>query len=260
MNAFKLLAASAVCGLAIFMSSCKPKPNPTPVVPSFTLKMNARFGEQSFTLHAANTDASGKYIVINNLMFYLSDINLIKNDGSKVNVAKAAIFDFSDSTTLSVKVNNVSGTFTGISFGCGLDSVQNLSNPNDSVFPNPYSGDWNMYWDMLTAYRFEVMDGKWDTAVNISGGMRNALDYHVGTNPSYRQTQLNKNFSVCCGTNTPLNLYLDVAQLFNNTTTGETLNITVLTQEFTNSATTDPPGCLVTMKTFADNFSNSFTF
>lgn len=257
MGGSKLLGVVMALGIVIFMSSCKPKEPQSPATSSFTLKMKAKYGNQPFALGTANIDSAGRYIVINTLQFYLSNISLIKTDGSKTNIDSLSIFVFSDTASLSVTVNNVTGDFTGISFGCGVDSLHNTDR-TDSVFPNPYSGLWGMYWSMLN-YRFEVMEGKWDTAAYINGGMRNALGYHVGTNVSYRQTQLNKAFSVCCGTNTSLVLYVDVAKIISNPTTGEAIDIA--TQSYTNSSgVTDPPATLVTMRIFADNFSNAFTF
>ena len=232
----------------MFFTSCKK--NKTATV---TLIMNAKYGTQNFALNSANVDTAGRYITMTSLKFYLSHINLIKTDGSAVSVADLAIFDFNDASTLSISIKNVEGDFKGMSFGCGLDSNQNKAAANDSVFPNPYSGLWDMYWDMNSAYRFEVMEGKW--ATTPTSNMPDFLAYHLGTNAAYRQTQLNKSFSVCCGTPCTLNLYLDIQQIFSNNSTGEYINI--VTEPETSSGFGDNP---VILTTFADNFSKAFTF
>lgn len=251
MKGFKLLVAAILSLSLLFILSCK-KPGPS----TFTLNLKTKYGTQDFALNSANTDAQGRYVIFSTFKFYLSHINLIKTDGSLVNVADLAIFDLSDAATLSVSIKNVEGDFKGISFGCGLDSVQNRSDANnDSLypFPNPYNGLWDMYWDMNTQYRFEVVEGKWDTAVMPI--MRNVIFYHIGTNPAYRQGQINKSFSVCCGNPYTLNLTLDVQQIFNNTATGKVIDIA--TEPSTSSEASDNP---VIMPTFADNFSNSFSY
>ena len=164
MKGIKLWVVFALSVAVIMGSSCK-KPDKTikTTTPAFTLQLKAKYGSQSFALNSSNIDSAGRYVSMTTLQFYLSHINLIKSDGSKVLLAEAAIINFSDSTTLSINVNTLQGDFTGLSFGCGLDSIQNRASPNDSVFPNPFSGDWGMYWDMNTAYRFIVMEGKWST-------------------------------------------------------------------------------------------------
>ena len=188
------------------------------------------------------------------LEFYLSHIYLVKTDSTLVKVSDVALFDFSTPSSLTISVNKLSGDFTGISFVCGLDSLMNdTTRPLYTLAPNPLSGSYDMYWDMLTAYRFEVLEGKWDTAVMPI--MRNGLVYHVGLNTTYRQTQINKPFSVCCGKPYTLNLNLDIEKIFFNTSTNETLDI--VTQASTSSLPTDNPAIAAT---FADNFSKAFSY
>ena len=233
----------------IVFSSCK-KDGPT----TFTLQLKAKFGDQSFALNSANIDASGRYITLSTLKFYLSHINLIKSNGDSVNVASTAIFDFSQTGDLSVSVSNIQGDFSGISFACGLDSLTNdTTNPLYCSSSNPLNGEYNMYWPMIK-YQFEVVEGKWDTAVIPI--MRNTLLYHIGTNAAYRHTQLTKAFSV---SGNPYNMviYLDVSQIFNNTATGETINIADVSQQSSMSSSTDNPAVL---PKFSDNFSKAFTF
>jgi hypothetical protein len=219
---------------------------------SFTLQLKAKYGNQNFEINSVNTDQQGRYIDFTTLKFYLSHINLIKTDGSLVKVSDVAIFDFSDTTNLSVTVNNIQGDFSGISFVCGLDSLTNdTTTPRLYSAPNPLSGDYGMAWLMLN-YQFEVLEAKWDTTPGPV--YHNALLYHIGTNAAYRQTVLNKSFTV---KDNPYNMviYLDAAQIFNNNTTGENLNI--VTQGSTMSGSTDNPTVLTT---FCNNFSHAFTF
>ena len=231
------------------LSACK-KPGPT----TFTLKLRAKYGSQSFALGTPNTDAAGRVIILSNLEFYLSHIKLIHSDGSTVNVADVALFSFYDSTGLSVTVKNIEGNFTGISFACGLDSLENdTTNANLYLPPNPLSANYAMYRPMLD-YQFEELEGKWDAANIAYANMRYGLNYHIYSNRAYRQTVLNKSFSVS-GSPCTLTMYLDVAQIFNNAITGSTINI--VTEPYCSSSPADNPDIL---PVFANNFSNSFTF
>ncbi len=257
MNKSKLVVFLLVCCMIVIISSCKkkePKVQPSNTS-AITLVIKAKYGTQSFALNSPNIDTAGRYLTMSALQFYLSHINLIKTDNTTVSFDSVAIVDFSDTTTLSITANIAPGSFTGISFGCGLDSIQNMNNANDTSwhFPNPYSYLWQMYWDMFSAYRFEVMEGKW--APTSTSNMPYPLIYHIGTNAASRQTKLNKSFSVCCNTPYTLTLYLDVQQIFSNSTTGEYINI--VTEPETASGSADNPAI---MTTFADNFSKAFTF
>ena len=250
MKACALFSVVLLACFILFPSSCK-----KPVTGStLTLQLNAKYGTQNFALNAANVDPQGRYIIMSALQFYLSHIYLIKTDSTKVKVSDIALFDFSNPSSLSVSIKNVEGNFTGISFVCGLDSLTNdTTNPNNYSPPNPLSGDYNTYWLAWNSYRFEVMEGKWDTAVMPI--MHYGIVYHIGRNLAYRQTQINKSFSVCCGTPYTLNLNLDVEKIFYNTSTNETLDIA--TEGSTSSMPTDNP---VILTTFADNFSTAFSY
>jgi hypothetical protein len=252
MKAYKLFIVVLI-GFVMILSGCKPKPAPSGPT-TFTLQMNLKYGNQNMDMNTDYMDSTGRYVTFNYFQFLLSHINLIKADGSTVNVANVAIFDFDPGASLvSVTANNVEGNFTGISFACGLDSAtNNIDSAGAWLYPNPLSGQFNMAWIMLQ-YQFELVEGKWDTAELPL--MRNGLFYHIGTAPAYRPNiQLNKSFTVS-GSPYTLNMYLDVAQIFKNTTTGERLNMA--TEGESQSATTDNP---VVLTTFADNFSHSFTF
>ena len=231
------------------LSACK-KTGPT----SFTLKLRAKCGSQSFALGTPSTDAVGRVIILSNLEFYLSHIKLMHSDGSAVNVTDVALFNFYDTTGLSVTVNNIEGDFSGVSFSCGLDSLANdTTNANLYSPPNPLSASYGMYRPMLN-YEFEDLEGKWDT-VNIPyANMRNGLSYRIYSNRAFRQTVLNKSFSVS-GSPYTLIMYLDVAQIFNNGITGSSINI--VTEPYCSSSPADNPDIL---PAFASNFSHSFTF
>ena len=100
MRVFKLVGFIIAVGMLSFISSCKPKEPKVAATPSFTLKMKAKYGNQPFALNSPNIDSAGRYIVMSSLQFYLSHISLVKTDGSKVSIADAAVFNFSDTATL----------------------------------------------------------------------------------------------------------------------------------------------------------------
>jgi len=242
------IGALALFALVIVFSGCK-KQGPT----TFSLQVKGVYGNQSFGLNTPNIDAQGRYVKLVTLSFYLSHINLIKSNDSLVNLASVALFNFGD-TMLTLSVPNIEGDFKGISFACGLDSFTNdTTNPNNYIPPNPLAGAYDMSWPMIR-YQFEVLEGYWDTA-NIPI-YSHALVYHIGTNPAYRPAiQLSQAFSVS-GSPYTMVMYLDVSQIFNNTVTGESINIGIPGDCSSMSSSLDNP---VILPTFADNFSHSFS-
>ena len=130
--------------VAVFISSChKPKDG------SFTLQLKAKYGNQSFAVNTPNTDPQGRRIQIDNLKFYLSHIKLIKTDNSEVELKDVMLCDLGNPNSLSFNNADVKGDFKAIKFSCGVDSVQNLTDPLSVPSSNPLSSDNNMYWSWL---------------------------------------------------------------------------------------------------------------
>ncbi len=218
----------------------------------FTLQLKGKYGSQSFALNTFNADTTGVVVGIKALQFYISNINLIKTDNSTVVITDVALIDFSNPSSLTIKLEGVEGNFKGIVFGCGLDSAQNAT-PYPLTAPGVLNNAYGMYWGMNNfKYRFEVMEGAWDTAVLPD--MRYGLIYHIGLDSNYRQVQLNKNFTVCCGNPATLSVYLDVRKIFHGDT--QTINIAAVNTDDVTS-TSDAPALAAK---FAGNFSKAFGF
>ena len=237
-----------VCFLVAFvflLSSCKPKKEG-----NFTLQLKAKYGNQSFAINTPNIDPQGRRIQIDNLKFYLSHIKLVKNDNSEIELKDVVLCDLADPNSLLINVDNVTGDFKEIKFWCGVDSIQNLTDPNTVASGKPLSGDNNMYWSWLK-YQFEVLESRADTTTTGTGAFNWFPLYHVGGNSLYRSALLTKNFSVCCDNKYTLNLTLDVKKIFYGTQT-----IDIITERTTQSSASDNP---VVAPKFADNFSQAFS-
>ena len=247
MKSFSIFSLSAIAFIFLF-SSCQKKKDGT-----FTLQVNAKYGDQTFALNSPNTDPQGRRVELNILKFYMSHITLVKNDNSELELKDVALIDFSNPNTLTYSFDNISGDFKAIKFGNGVDSLQNLTDPNTiSDASNPL-GDQSMYWGWLK-YLFEDVQGRCDTTSNGSGtpNLNWAINYHIGTNPVFRQTELLKSFSVCCNTPYTLNIILDVKKIFY----GDTQTLDIITQSGTQMGNGDNPAVATT---FVNNFSNAFS-
>ena len=98
---------------------------------------------------------------------------------------------------------------------------------------------------MNLEHLFIQMEGASGTQSNLGS----IFFYHIGTDPMYRITTVNKTFSVSAGQNTNLVLNADVSKVFTGTNA-----INVITEPTTHS--TDN---VATAQKVADNFSQIFT-
>lgn len=230
---------------AIALPGCKKtKTEPGSVV----INIKARYNGQAVNFDSTiyhSTD--GKLLQFTNLKFYLTHLTLAGS--SNHTLSDVELIDFLNPTSLTLKYNNISGDFSSLQFGCGVDSTQNKQTPN-TVSSGPLSNN-DMYWSML-GYRFEVFEGYWDNNLN-NGFLSNSLYYHVGGNAYYRQSKVNQSFSFCCNNTSTYTLYIDLDKIFK----GSTETIDIATENTTQSGPGDNPAIA---PKFSDNFSNAFTF
>ncbi len=124
------------------------------------------------------TNAAGNPYLINNVQYFISNIALIKNDGSTFRLTKDGIFRYIDTdipTTLSWMVSDAipAGIYTSVAFTFGIKSYQNKSN----MFVNPPES--NMWWpDMMGGgYHNMKLNGKWLPPSQTIG---NPFNIHLG--------------------------------------------------------------------------------
>jgi len=245
------LLLALTCSVLLGISACKPEKK---TMGNLNIELKAKYGDQNFSLNTTQTDPAGRRVLIDKLKFYLSHITLIKTDNSEVEVKDVAFFSFESPLSLTLNVSSSEGNFKAIRFGCGLDSVQNETDPLAVPSEHPLSNDNDMAWPMIK-YRFEVLEGKSDTTAGQSGTLTNPILYHIGTNTCYRQTMLPHDFSVCCGKPTTLTIYVDVKKIFY----GDTQTLDIISEGTSQTSLNNPVEQAIAVK-FADNFSQAFGF
>lgn len=171
-NLKNYLLLSAI--VLLLASSCT-KADKTPVANKITLHFNNTFkgttivlGDANSATATKNTSAKGQIHHFSELKYVISNIRLIKADGTEipynvndldkgatvVNQAKPATLDF-------VLSNIPTGTYKEIKFGLGIKSE--LNNLDQTKFPNFYAAaganDTEMHWEWGTGYRFTKIEG-----------------------------------------------------------------------------------------------------
>lgn len=150
-----------------------------PVANNVTLEFINTFKDQRIILGDAtatnatvNTSAAGQTHYFSELKYVISNIRLIKADGTEIpynvnNLDKGAtVIDQAKPASLNYVLNNISaGEYKQIKFGLG---VKNSLNTLDQVrFPNFYAAaganDTKMMWEWGAGYRFTKIEGFYDT-------------------------------------------------------------------------------------------------
>ena len=166
--------------------------------------------------------SNGRDFVLRKFKLYLSNINLVKVNGSKTKLSDVFLADVGDANTGRIRISEISSeeNYQSIEFGLGLDSVQNDSDPTSFPLEHPLSTFNQMYWSMLK-YRFAIVEGRSNVADSLGNTQSDVLHaYHPGTDPLYKEVTLplpqgfNQQLD---NSNSPnLKIVVDIDQLFTN--------------------------------------------
>lgn len=177
-----------VAPLFIFLS-CK-KDNgvsdevPTATNPSLNLSFRFRVDGPSLNFDTIiYENQAHNHFSVNTIVFYLSQISLIKADSSSVMVKDWLFVDARTAATLDESLKDIpKGCYTGISFNIGIDSVHNIPNglpaTNDNLM---------MEWPVLMGggYHFLKLEGYFADSAGSPG-----YAMHLGTNKCLIKVQI----------------------------------------------------------------------
>lgn len=238
-NAIKLLMISLV------MVSCSKSED---VANSVNLHFNNTFKNTTIVLGSAdspaattNTSASGQLHQFSELKYVISNIRLIKADGSEIpyNVNDldkgATVIDQAKAATLNYVLSNIPvGDYKQIKFGLGVK--QEINTLDQLRFPVFYAtagaNDTKMHWEWGTGYRFTKLEGFYGadhkelsihTGSTINGTNGDESTYKQGVD-AYRDITLNLPSLVTVGKSVPqINIKADFDKLLSGKTNTITL-------------------------------------
>lgn len=185
------------------------------------------------------------------LKFYLSNIKIENGAGETSTLTDLILADADDGPAMEYTFSAKAGSYQAISFGIGLDPVQNASDPLDFAPSDPLSAASGMYWSWGMQYRFVVVEGRANVAGNVGSSDDLLLAYHPGADAFYETTRLAKAFALVENQTTTLNINIDIADFFNGP--GGIIDIPTEPQTHTS-----PPYYDLAEK-FSKNFAASFT-
>ncbi len=197
--------------LILLISACKKDNDEEPAPTSNTLSVQLTFNHDGTPLMFDTImfqQAAGYQMSITRLQFYISNIRLIKEDSTLVDISDYQYVDARDGTTHSFKLTlPETGHYIGLKLEVGLDSAHNITDalPAQTIHQN-------MAWPEMMGggYHFMKFEGQY---VDSTGTYGYAM--HVGTNPYLVNCVVPDHFNLTAGTNS-LVLAMNVNEWFKN--------------------------------------------
>lgn len=255
-NYVSLLLAITIVGFV----SCKKSKNEEPIpnnapIPTGTLMFHLHTYIDNNEVDAYNityTTDAGRQVSLSIAQFYISDIQLVKADGSIYNIVGKKILKVVEAETYLIGDIPV-GNYKSVRFKVGLDPITNSMNPtstSDSILLNK-PAMWFGSTAQSDGYVFLNVQGAIDTTAEMTGTPI-PFAFKIGTNANYKQvTMSDKNFSIIKDQVEYVHLRVDYNKLFSGLQLNQNSNLSVATA----LANTVAPATIV-----SDNISAMFSY
>lgn len=175
--------------------------------------------------------STGRNISLSTAQLYISEIELIKLDGSTYTISGKKIFKIFETETY-VVASVPAGNYKSIRFKVGLDSITNQLNPtasSDSTILN-HSEMWLNASAQPDGYAFINVQGKIDTTSDASGtiAQMQPFIYKIGTNANYKQVNMpDKNFTIIPDQVEYGHILIDYNRLFSGIQLNQNSNLSI---------------------------------
>jgi hypothetical protein len=183
----------------------------------------------------------GRKISLDLAQLYLSDIRLVKLDGSEIMLTGKNVLKLREIETYVVGDVPV-GNYKSLRFKIGLDAATNqltpLASPDSAILNRPEM--WFGSNAQPDGYVFMNLQGKIDTTADASGTKEQmqSFTYKIGTNSHYIQVNMpDKNYTVLKDQVEFAHILIDYYRLFNGINLGNQANLSVSTA----AANANPP-------------------
>ncbi len=207
--------------------------NNSPAIPTGTLMLHLHtyLDDNEVDLYnIAYTTNAGRNISLSLTQLYISDIQLVKLDGSSYNFSGKKLLKVQEAETY--LVGNVPvGNYKSIKFKVGLDAATNALNPSASA-DSAILKKTEMWFGSTAqpdGYIFMNVQGAIDTSSDLSGTTVPFV-YKIGTNANYKQvTMPDKNFSIIKDQVEYGHIIIDYNKLFSGISLNQSINLLITT-------------------------------
>ncbi|MCC6281108.1 MAG: hypothetical protein IT262_10935 [Saprospiraceae bacterium] len=200
--------------LFVFISSCdKDEPQ---TEKNFTLTFKSTYGGLALEKYK-NYPYDDRDIQVNKFNTFLSDLILVRQDGSEQRLSDIEWVDFTpdlapDNKAVDVKFQYTvpAGNYTALKIGYGVRPDLNAKKPADFAPEHPLYRE-NEYWSGWQSYIFTKVQGLYD--LDGAGDPESTLTYHCGSDAVYRTSTMNATIPVTDKSGA-LTVEFDVKKLF----------------------------------------------
>jgi hypothetical protein len=195
------------CVIACFDSWSQIWPSPQPVrLGTVTVVIEPCFGQDPLILNDKRyIDPHGDTLTVSLFKFYMTHITM-----DSTTIRDAYLYDAEDSTSFSFSSQVPPGSYSGLSFIAGVDSIANTSGANGGDL-DPSK---NMYWAWNSGYIMAKLEGE----SKVCKTLHHAFEFHVGGYmPPYntaRPVSLIMPVTVQSGQSTTVHIKADVSKWF----------------------------------------------
>lgn len=184
--------------LAMLVTSCDDKndPEPTPGESgNLTIEFDNIVGEKNLVLNGTTyVNSSGEDFVITKLAYYISNIKLIRADGSSHVIPQdSSYFLIKEANKESqfVRLKNIPfGDYKSVEFMVGVDSLRNtmpIEKLTGVLDPGGSMAEDGMYWAWNSGFIFLKLEGSSSKATSANG----KFYYHIGLYGGYNIPTVN---------------------------------------------------------------------
>jgi len=221
--------------VAVFYSACK-KPTPdntNTVTPTGTIgfHLHTNIGNNEVdSLGEVYTTLDGRMMTLAFAQLFISEIELIKSDGTTYSVSGKKLLKTYDEEEYIVGDVPV-GNYKSVRFKVGFNAADNALNPTATADSAILNND--QMWFEKTAqpdgYVFLNVQGTIDTSTTKSGNMI-SFSYQIGTTANATEVTLpNQNFSVIEKQLQYIHMIIDYGKIFQGVKLNDVNNMTVAT-------------------------------
>lgn len=206
---------------------------------SVGLQFKAHFGGAPLTMFSRSyAYPDGMNVRFQNFLFYVSDVTLIKEDGSEHPLSEIELISFKDiqddaAAAAGIATNAAKvppGNYKAVKMGIGIAPDLNGTQPGDYKPGHPLTDN---YWSWALGYIFTKIEGNADLNGDGNFDENAKLTFHIGANTLYRVKTFDTTFSVKTGEELQIPFMVDLRKVLVNDA-GNYLDFRVTRQDHTN--------------------------
>jgi hypothetical protein len=236
-----------VAAITVALASCNKKDSDS-VAPygKMTISFSNEVDGQPINMGPLSyTNAAGNNYSVDLLKYYITNVTLVKEDGSEKNFHNYQLIDASNPATLSFTLDSVaSASYTSVKFNLGVDSLHNHTGAQEGAL-DPANG---MIWTWSTGYIFFKHEGYYKD----SSGATKSLIFHYGTDIALASITVPITKMVVAGDTRKLKLKFDLNSVY---TSPSTINFNI-----DNSHMSTSRDDLFWINAMRGNFSDAFSY